>query len=217
MLTVFKLEIKHFFAVPGIKSALSTLILVIPLLLGVWNNDLIIEHKILLIAITSLLNYGFVYYDYKKPKWKIEDMLNAMNLSLWGNNAEHYRANVMTYNSRKKSLSIKHISASMLGALDRKLNLKTCQGCAGEAFRTKRPMVVDLTQETHEQYEINPRDVWSDMRSVTSFPIFGDDEHTNVIGVLNVDSDYDVNSAGFFKNNVIRVVSVYSDWISELL
>lgn len=105
----------------------------------------------------------------------------------------------------------------MLGMPDRKLCIKSNQGCAGEAFRTKRQMVVDLTQETHEQYGINPKDVWSDMNSVMSFPIFEDEEHIEVIGVLNVDSNFDVKTAGFFNTNVIRVVSIYSDWISELL
>jgi hypothetical protein len=211
-----KRKVKRFLEIPGIKSALSTIILIIPLVLGLWN-DLKLEYKIVFVALTAGLNYGFVYYDYKKPKWKIEDMLNAMNLSLWSDKNQHFRANVMLFNSKKNTIAIKYLSTSMMGATDRKLCIGSNQGCAGEAFKTKREMVVDLTQQTHEDYHINPRDVWSEMKSVVSVPIFEDEEHTIVSGILNVDSDLEVNETKFFDTNVIRVISVYADWISELI
>jgi hypothetical protein len=202
--------------VPGIKSALSTLILIAPLVLGLWNG-LHFEIKIGLIVATAILNLGLVYYEYTKPKWRIEDMLNMMNLSLWAERNQHFRANIMMYNHRKKTLSVKYISTSMMGATDRKLCIGSNQGCAGEAFRSKRLAVVDLTQQTHEDYQINPQDVWSEMKSVMSVPIFDDDAHMNVIAVLNVDSDFTVNDANFYDNTVIRVISAYSDWIADLL
>jgi hypothetical protein len=105
----------------------------------------------------------------------------------------------------------------MSDASDEALCISVDQGCAGEAFRNKRYHVVDLTRQTHQQYGINPQDVWSEMKCLLSYPIYGDEEQEQIIGVLNVDTDFDIQKSGFKKYNVIRVVSAYAKWISELL
>jgi putative methionine-R-sulfoxide reductase with GAF domain len=105
----------------------------------------------------------------------------------------------------------------MMGAVDRQFCIKLDQGCAGRAFESKREMVVDLTEKAHEDFNIDSRDVWSEMKSILSVPIFEDEEHTKVKGVLNVDSDLIVANTKFFDTTVIRVVRIYSDWISGMI
>lgn len=212
---MWALNIKRFFQQSGIKSAISTLILIIPLSLGLWEN-LDIIYKVLLVSIIGILNIIFVYYDYKRPKWNIEDMLRLMNLSLWGQDSSHFRSNVMLYNSKTKKLHMKY-RCNMMGAKDRNLILEPNQGCAGQTFTNNTPYVVDLTQATHGQYSIDKNKVWSSMKSVMSVPICDDEDHLNVIGVLNIDSDLDVNTAKFFDDKVLNTANVYSDLVADWL
>lgn len=140
-----------------------------------------------------------------------------MILSLWMKKREHFRANVMIDNPKKKILTINYSSANMMGAVDRNFCIKYNQGCTGEAFTKKKVTVVDLKQKSHKDYQINPSNVWSEMKSILSVPIFEDGNPSKVIGVLNIDSDLDVASTRFLDTNVINVVNTYSDWTSELM
>lgn len=106
---------------------------------------------------------------------------------------------------------------NMMGAKDRNLILEPNQGCAGQAFTNNTPHVVDLTQATHGQYSIDKNKVWSSMKSVMSVPICDDEDHLNVIGVLNIDSDLDVNTAKFFDDKVLNTANVYSDLVADWL
>jgi transcriptional regulator with GAF, ATPase, and Fis domain len=207
----------QFIKISSVKSALSTLILIIPLALGLWES-LGILYKALLIIMTALLNFIFVYYDYKRPAWKIENLLELMVKSLWGaDQSSHFRSNIMIYDSKTKKLKIEH-SYNMMGAVDRNLELELDRGCAGKAFTDKNTFWVDLTQAAHEKYLIDPQKVWSSMKSVMSIPIFLDDE---VIGVLNIDSDLELNKVFLLDNRgdnkVLNIASAYSDLIAEWL
>ncbi|MCL2643452.1 MAG: hypothetical protein FWD52_08110 [Candidatus Bathyarchaeota archaeon] len=216
MISIGKMKIKYFFETASTKAILSTLILVIPLVLSIMTEISII-YQITLITTAAIINLSFVYFAYRRPKLKINDMLNVMALSLWSKEHNHFRVNVMLYNPRKKTLSVKYLSASMMGAVDRKFCIKCNQGCAGEAFRTKGIIVVDLNKRPHKDYHIKPKDVWAEMKSILSIPIFEDEDHTKVKGVLNIDSDLIVTEAKFFDTNVIKVATIYSDWISEMI
>jgi transcriptional regulator with GAF, ATPase, and Fis domain len=211
------LRIGRFIKVSGIKSALSTLILITPLVLGIWEK-LEIPYKVLLIAGTAVLNFVFVYYDYKRPAWKIENMLELMVKSLWGSDqASHFRSNIMIYDSKTKKLHIKH-SYNMMGATDRNLILEPDRGCAGKAFKGENAFWVDLTQVTHENYLVDSKRVWSNMKSVMSVPIYFEDK---VIGVLNIDSDIELKKAFLLDNRkdskVLNVARAYSDLVAEWL
>ena len=176
---------------------MSTLILILPLITGFWN-DLPLYAKIALLIATAVVNFVFVYYDYKKPKLKIEDMLNVMNLALWSYDNQHFRSNIMLHDTKKNKLQVKYRSNTMMGAKDAYFCISPNQGCAGEAFLYKRPTVVDLNQHPHQGYKIDSKAVWSKMQSVLSVPICDDEAHEHIIGVLNVDTDRDATSAGGF-------------------
>lgn len=212
-----RLNLSKFFKHSGFKSALSTLILLIPLVLGVWAN-LDISYQLILISVTVILNIVFVYYDIKQPSWEIEDMLELMVKTLWGTNqAAHFRSNVMLYNTKRKKLSIKY-SYNMMGHNDRKIALSTDQGCAGKAFHNESPFWVDLTTCTHESYLVDSKKIWKNMKSVMSVPIFEEEE---VIGVLNIDSDLELNEAFMegneFNQNIINTANAYSDLVARWL
>lgn len=209
-------QVQKFFGITGVKPAMSTLLVILPTMLGIWTN-FPLSVKIFLLIATGVLAFVSVYSDNIKPRLRVEEMLNIMNLSLWSKNEGHFRANVMVYNEKNKNLSIKYRSNAMIGAIDGYLCIGTNQGCAGEAFTYKRHSVVDLTQQTHEQYKIDPKSVWSSMQCVMSVPICDDEEHKNIVGILNVDTDLDINTANFWDDNVIRVAGAYADWIAKLL
>jgi len=216
LLSTGKRRIEQLFEKSGVKAVLSTLILIIPLVLSSWV-ELLFIYKIILIATAASINLFVVYFACGKPKLKINEMSDVLTASLWQKERHHFRANVMLYNPQKETLSVKYLSSSMMGAVDRKLCIKSCQGCAGRAFQDKREMVVDLTEKSHRDFDIDPNYIWPDMKSILSVPIFEDDEHTKVKGVLSIDSDLPIDNTNFFDTTVISVVSVYADWLSGMI
>ena len=195
------------------KTALSTLILIIPLALGLWEN-LDFVYKILLILVTGVLNIVFVYYDYKQPTWEIRNLLELMVRSLWGpNQASHFRSNIMVQDHKTKKLCIKD-HYNMMGAIDRAFTVDPNQGCAGRAFSTQRPFWVDVTKSTHEKYLIDSGQVWASMKSVMSVPIVLQGKN---MGVLNIDSDLDINTSKLNQEKVYSTAMAYSDIIARLL
>lgn len=213
-LLVISVKLKRFIQYSSVKSALSTLILIVPIVLGFWNN-LDSYLKAVFVIVIASFNVIFVYYDYKKPAWKIEKMLELMIKSLWGTDqASHFRSNVMIFESKTSKLQIKH-SYNMMGMIDRNLALQAGNGCAGKAFKDENAFWVDLTQATHESYLVDSKRVWSDMKSVMSVPINLDGK---VIGVLNIDSSLELKSV-FLDNEekVLNVARAYSDLVAEWL
>jgi hypothetical protein len=206
-------RIRRFLALSGVKSALSTLILLIPIVTGFWGGWMWLYKLVLLLALASA-NFVFVYYDNKQPAWNINHMLELMLTSLWGKDAHHFRSNVMIFNSKTKKLYIKY-SCHMQGAVDRSMSIDPSQGCAGEAYRTNNPVVVDLTTADHSQYRIDPTRVWKLMKSVMSVPICDDENHEHVIGALNIDGDVDCDTAGYFDDKVLNTANDYADLIGE--
>ncbi len=149
-------KIRRFLEHSSVKSALSTLILIVPIVLGFWDN-IDIYVKAGFVMVTALLNVIFVYYDYKKPAWKIEKMLELMVKSLWGTSdgPAHFRSNVMMYDSKANKLRIK-TSYNMMGARDRDIVLEPNQGCAGNCYSMGQPFWVDITAiDIHKKYSID--------------------------------------------------------------
>ena len=209
------MKIRRFLEHSSVKSALSTLILIVPIVLGFWDN-IDIYVKAGFVMVTALLNVIFVYYDYKKPAWKIEKMLELMVKSLWGTSdgPAHFRSNVMMYDSKVNKLRIK-TSYNMMGARDRDIVLEPNQGCAGNCYSTGQPFWVDITaMDIHKKYSIDPQKVWANMKSVMSVPIF---EDSKPIGVLNIDSDLDLATSKLDEEKAYINASAYSNMIASLL
>lgn len=184
-------------------------------MLGLWDN-LGIYLKASFVIATALLNAVFVYCDYKKPAWEIEKMLELMVKSLWGTSdgPAHFRSNVMTYYSKANKLRIRN-SYNMMGARDRDIVLEPNQGCAGNCYSRAQPFWVDITEaDIHREYSIDPQEVWENMKSVMSVPIF---EDSKVIGVLNIDSDLDLATSKLDEEKVYSIASAYSDLMGGLL
>ena len=210
---VVPLGIKRIIKLSGIKSVLSTLILIIPLALGLWEN-LGLTYKAMLIFITGMLNLVFVYYDYKQPTWDIRSMLELMVKSLWGpDQASHFRGNVMVQDPKTKKLHIKY-SYNMMGAVDRDFTLDPDHGCAGRAFSTNQPYWVDITKSAHEKYFVDSGQVWSNMKSVMSVPISSGGK---IVGVLSIDSDLDLNTSKLNEEKAYTIAMAYSDIVARLL
>lgn len=210
-----KRKIKRFVEHSSVKPALSTLILILPIVLGSWDN-LDIYIKAGLVTATAILNIIFVYYDYKKPAWKIEKVLELMVKSLWGPSvgSAHFRSNVMIFDSKANKLRIKH-SYNMMGYRDRNIVLEPNQGCAGNCFSTGEPFWVDITKiDIHKKYSIDPQKVWANMKSVMSVPI---SEDSKIVGVLNIDSNLDLVTSKLNEEKVYIIASAYSELIESLL
>jgi transcriptional regulator with GAF, ATPase, and Fis domain len=183
------------------------------MVIGVWES-LDIIYKAGLIAILGILNFYFVYNEYKQPNLEIEKMLELMVKSLWGPvDSSHFRSNVMVYNPKTEKLQIKY-RYNMMGAIDRDFKLAVDQGCAGRAFKRKKPFWVDILESTHEKYLVDSGQVWSNMKSVMSVPIF---LQKDTIGVLNIDSDLDMNTSRFNRENVYIIVNAYADIVATVL
>lgn len=207
------MSFKRFFRLSATRSALSTLLLIIPILLGYWEQ-LALPYKAFMIAVLGIINFYLVYNEYKKPRLKIENFLELMVKSLWGpESASHFRSNIMVYNSKSENLQIKY-NYNMMGAVDREFEIGKDQGCAGRAFSNKQPFWVDILASSHGKYFVESGKVWSDMRSVMSVPII---KEKAVIGVLNVDSDLDLSTSKFDQGDVFIIVNAYSDLIAEVL
>lgn len=207
------MNVRRILRLSATRSALSTLLLIIPIVIGVWES-LDIIYKAGLVALLGIVNFYFVYYEYKQPNFEIEKMLELMVKSLWGpENSSHFRSNVMMFNPKTEKLQIKY-QYNMMGAVDRDFKLAPDQGCAGRAFSRKKPFWVDILESTHEKYFVDSGQVWSSMKSVMSVPIF---LQKDTIGVLNIDSDLDMNTSKFDQENVYILVNAYSEMIARVL
>lgn len=195
------------------KCALSTLLVIIPIVIGIWDS-LELVYKAVLVTILGIINFYIAYGEYRKPGFRIEKMLELMIKSIWGpDNSSHFRSNIMLYDSKAKKLKIKY-HYNMMGAVDRNFELEPTQGCAGRAYSNRKPFWVDVMRSSHEKYLVDSGKVWGSMKSVMSVPIL----RSNVIaGVLNIDSDLSLETAMFDEEKTFIVANAYSDLISELL
>jgi len=207
------LNFKRILRLSATRSALSTLLLIVPIVIGLWGSlDLI--YKAGLIVLLGIVNFYFVYHEYKQPNLEVGKLLELMVKSLWGpEHSSHFRSNIMIYDPKTAKLQIKH-HYNMMGAVDRDFQLDKDQGCAGRAFSNKQPFLVDILKSSHERYFVDSGKVWSSMKSVMSVPIFIE---KTTIGVLNIDSDLDMKTSQFAKDKVLIVVNAYSDVIAEIL
>lgn len=210
---VVRLKVRRISRLSTIRSALSTLILIIPLILGFWET-LELQYKILLILLTGVLNFVFIFYEYKQPTLEVGSLLELMVKSLWGpSQSAHFRSNVMVQDTKTKKLHINH-SYNMMGHVDRDFKLDINQGCAGRAFSMNKPFWVNITESTHEKYLVDSGQVWSNMKSVMSVPV---SLQGKVVGVLNIDSDLELNASELNQEKVYSTAIAYSDIIARLL
>lgn len=208
-------KIKKLLSLASVRATISTAILLIPILIG-WMRWPWYVNSILLLLL-GVMNAVWVYYERKKEHIRIEELLKLLVLSIWGReHSSHFRANVMMHDPKKDELKITY-RYNMEGYIDRFLKIPSNVGCAGHAFTNKRPFYVDLTKVTHEKYLIDSRKVWKAMKSILSVPVFNPDNPDEVIGVLNVDSDLDIQTVKFNDESVIITVSAYADIIGKLL
>jgi hypothetical protein len=200
------------------KAALSSLILVVPLLFelkGWW--PLWPEIHLVLIGVMAVAQFALVYNDtQRQPRLNIEGLIELMTKSLIRpEDLHHFRANVAIYNARSKTLRVGY-TFNMMGHVDRRLELSVDQGCAGKSFLTRLPVWADLTLVKHEEYLVNAARVWKLMRSVLSVPIMRKNK-TDSIGVLSVDSDLTMTESELNSETIIYAVNAYADVIGTLL
>ena len=202
------------------KSALSTLIVIIPMIVGFFTY-LPFEIELIAVIITSVLNIILVSREFKQPTVDFDGMLELWVNSLWHDNQlHHYRSNIMILDgkwyekSKSKQLRIKY-RYHMAGYVDRDFCIKQNQGCAGRAFTSKKPHWVDLTvPDAHGTYGIDAGEVWDNMKSVLSVPII---LKGKALGTLNIDSDLEINKSGLNQEKIYTVTQAYADLIAVLL
>lgn len=195
------------------RSALSTLLLIIPIVIGLWES-LGFYPQIGLIVVLGVINFYFVYHEYKQPGLEIAELLELMVKSLWGReNVSHFRSNLMIFNPKTEKLQIKY-RYNMMGAVDRNFEISKDQGCAGRAFSNNQTFWVDILKSPHEKFFVESGKVWSSMRSVMSVPVTNG---KTTVGVLNVDSDLDLQTSGFVQEDVYSMVNAYSDVMGKVL
>jgi hypothetical protein len=201
------------------KSALSTLIVIITMVIGFFAS-LPVEIEIAAVIATAILNVILVSKEYKQPTVNFDSMLELLVKSLWENEKTHlYRSNIMLldghwYSRKPKKLRIKY-RYNMVGCVDRDFCLEQSQGCAGRAFTTKNPYWVDVSiPEAHEKYYVDSGKVWCNMKSVLSVPIILEGK---TLGTLNIDSTLDLNASGFNQEKIYTVTQAYADLVALLI
>jgi len=138
-------------------------------------------------------------------KETIETILESLVKTLFDTSSNVFRANVMLYNPIKNVLKIV-ASYNMRGSVDEDIEIDVKHGGAGESFRENGIKIVDLVLKKHEEYGIEQKYVWTEMKSIISVPIH--DKDGMIIGVLNIDSNMKYQPAGFdndSKQNALRM------------
>lgn len=209
-------RVKNFFSKASVKGLLSTFILIIPTIISAFGYVIPKWCKILLIVVLLVINSINIYWEYRNPI-QPKDILEAMVHSIWkGPTANHIRANVMLYDSTSKKLEVRY-RYNMGGHIDRFLKIHPKRGCAGKTYHSKQPTAVDLNKVDHKGYLMDPEKVWKKMESILSVPIVNLPNTSEVIGVLNVDSDLEINEVGFKDQEIMRAVIRFADLISKTL
>ncbi|MBK7386889.1 MAG: hypothetical protein IPI63_09275 [Methanothrix sp.] len=214
-LKYYENEIEKIFSLSITKSALSTIILIIPLLYEL-NSDIAIEYKLFAIIFVALINIYLVRNEIINPDIKIEEILEMLIKTISKGDRKsmsEYRANIMLYNQMSNTLDMKY-HYNMMGSIDRDLSIDSKSGCCGIAFKSKQPIWIDLEENPEAGYVSDRKRIWGDMKSIISIPI-STNNGREIIGILNVDSKNKVDCIS--QENVYEIINMYSYIISKIL
>lgn len=211
------MDLRKLLNLPIIRSALSTLILIIPMVYDVYGN-ISFEIKIALILLVILINIILISQEIKRPTIKIEEMLESLIkliCSSNGNDLGKYRANIMLKKQKSDVLYMKY-HHNMMGANDRGLEVNINSSCCGDAFNLKQPIMVDLEENPTAGYTSDVTKVSESMKSILSVPIH-DISGKDCIGALNVDCKLSIDESGFLEPGTSETANIFSYIISNLL
>ncbi|NMC60337.1 MAG: GAF domain-containing protein [Candidatus Methanofastidiosa archaeon] len=206
---------KKLFALSITKSALSTLILIIPLLYELYK-DIPIKYKLSFIILVAIINIYLVRNEIRKPNIKIEELLEMLIKTISKGDRRaigEYRANIMLYNHKSNILEMKY-HYNMMGSIDRDLIIDSNSGCCGIAFKENKPIWVDLEENPEAGYISDRKRTWGDMKSIISVPI-STNNGREIVGILNVDTKNKVDDIS--QENVYETINMYSYIISKIL
>jgi len=204
---------------PITYSFISSLVIVIPLILDVFS-EIGLEVKIILVTIFLILSFIFGYFEITSftLKINIENILELMVKSLYGEKFNFYRSNIMLYNKRRNSLKI-HYSFNMKGHKDRFFEIeldKYKDLCASLSFTKESLVVLDAKNVELHNKLVAENKIWDKMLSVASVPIYSKNQK-KVIGVLNIDSEMPLDKTEFKEQKKYIVFNAYSDIIKDTL
>jgi GAF domain len=149
-----------------------------------------------------------------KDKSILYSLLKFMVRSAVGKE-QTYRANIMFLDPQDNLLKIA-ASYNMDGYSDRNIALRAGTGGAGKALQTNKPVKFDANVSSHSSMGVNPDEVWSDLKSILSVPIW--DSIGNRLGVLSIDTDKDGPDTKWYKNSEFEVViSLAADVFGKIL
>jgi GAF domain len=145
---------------------------------------------------------------------KIIEMILQYIINSLYHGEETYRANVLMYDPRVKTLKIM-AAYHMEGYVDENIEFPVETGASGEAFRENKLVIADLMMRPHADYKIDPTKVWKEMRSIISVPIIDSEEM--IAGVLSVDSNQFYTTAKFHDDNTQRLLRLQSKIIGRII
>ena len=112
----------------------------------------------------------------------------------------------------------------MNGAMDRNIRLRIDppEGCAGAVFSDPRDHVAfDLLSEDARQYlnlrPINATLIQNGMKSILCAPIFGPPPGSDLLGLINIDSDRNIRDTPFAQSAFLKALRDWSDGIGQTL
>jgi hypothetical protein len=208
-------KIKKIFALSITKSALTTLILIIPLLYELYD-EISIVYKLIFIIIVAIINIYLVRNEMRRPNIKIEELLEMLIKTICKGDRRaigEYRANIMLYNPRSTTLEMKY-HYNMMGSIDRDLIIDSNSGCCGNAYQYRQPIWANLEEKPEAGYISDRAKTWADMKSIISVPINTNNGH-EIIGILNVDTKNRIDDIS--QEHVYETLNMYSYIISKIL
>jgi hypothetical protein len=176
------------------------------------NNRVVLGSSALQISKNTL---SIIHSPEIRPDKKetIDMLLKFIIKSLFGEE-QKYRSNIMLLDMTDNTLKVK-AHCNMDGDPDRGFKIGSNAGGAGRALQRDAIEIVDLTRYDHAYYHIDSTKVWKDMRSLFSIPIH-DSQH-NIIGILNIDTNKNVNDTRFYDSYFQSYVGIATDIFGRLL
>lgn len=204
----------------------SLLIAVGSILLAIWpilGKRAIIIGGVLIIGATLIEGLmrtkqekSLRYKSHEILELHIETILRGLidEIQRLASNSAPLRANVMFY-SEKRRLYIK-FDVNMEGCSDKTIQIEPNTGCAGKAYQLKEQIEGDLSKVAPEEWGLTKEQcaVTREIKSILSTPIFRGNQ---VMAVLNLDSSYPFENAGFNDKRIQDLCSKTANEIGELL
>ncbi|MFZ2471256.1 MAG: hypothetical protein WAW52_04865 [Methanothrix sp.] len=208
-------KIKKIFALSITKSALTTLILIIPLLYELYN-EISIQYKLVSITIVAIINIYLVRNELRRPNIKIEELLEMLIKNICKGDRRaigEYRSNIMLYNPGSTTLEMKY-HYNMMGSIDRDLIIDSNSGCCGRAYQHRQTTWANLEEKPEAGYVSDRTKTWADMKSIISVPI-NTNNGREIVGILNVDTKNEMIKIS--QEHVYETINMYSYIISKIL